>query len=60
MTESRKEDTVVGTKVKLKIWRGDAGKGDLVDYEVEANEGGPAVVRVSRDCTQSQNGRSRV
>jgi len=29
----------MGTKVKLKIWRGDAGAGDLVDYEVEANEG---------------------
>src|SRR2546425_295458 len=29
----------MGTKVKLKVWRGDAGQGDLVDYEVEANEG---------------------
>ncbi len=38
MTESR-ERTAMGTKVKLKVWRGDAGQGDLVDYEVEANEG---------------------
>ncbi len=29
----------MGTKVKLKVWRGDGGAGDLVDYEVEANEG---------------------
>src|SRR6266446_2713460 len=29
----------MGTKVKIKVWRGDAGKGELVDYEVEANEG---------------------
>src|SRR5258708_38410328 len=29
----------MGTKVKLKIWRGDSGQGELVDYEVEANEG---------------------
>ncbi|HET9898319.1 MAG TPA: succinate dehydrogenase/fumarate reductase iron-sulfur subunit [Streptosporangiaceae bacterium] len=29
----------MGTKVKLRVWRGDAGKGDLVDYEVEANDG---------------------
>jgi succinate dehydrogenase / fumarate reductase iron-sulfur subunit len=39
VTESRQEGTVMGTKVKLKVWRGDAGHGDLVDYEVEANEG---------------------
>jgi len=29
----------MGTKVKLKIWRGDSGQGELVDYEVEANDG---------------------
>src|SRR5258708_37661795 len=29
----------MGTKVKLKVWRGDAGSGDLVDYQVEVNEG---------------------
>ena len=29
----------MGTKVKLNIWRGDAGQGELVEYEVEANEG---------------------
>ena len=29
----------MGTKVKLRVWRGDAGQGELVDYEVEANEG---------------------
>src|SRR5258708_29787126 len=29
----------MGTKVQLKIWRGDSGQGELVDYEVEANEG---------------------
>ncbi len=29
----------MGTKVKLKVWRGDAGQGELVGYEVEANEG---------------------
>jgi succinate dehydrogenase / fumarate reductase iron-sulfur subunit len=39
VTESRKEAPVVGTKVKLRVWRGDSGQGELVDYEVEANEG---------------------
>ncbi len=29
----------MGAKVKLQVWRGDAGQGGLVDYEVEANEG---------------------
>jgi len=29
----------MGQKVTLKVWRGDAGQGQLVDYEVEANEG---------------------
>ncbi len=29
----------MGTKVKLKIWRGDSGQGELVEYEVEANDG---------------------
>src|ERR1700685_3193884 len=26
-------------KVALRVWRGDAGAGDLTDYQVEANEG---------------------
>jgi len=39
VTESREKGTAMGAKVKLKIWRGDAGQGGLVDYEVEANEG---------------------
>ncbi|HET9169253.1 MAG TPA: succinate dehydrogenase/fumarate reductase iron-sulfur subunit, partial [Actinospica sp.] len=26
-------------KAKFKIWRGDAGKGDLEDYDVEVNDG---------------------
>ena len=26
-------------KAKFKVWRGDAGKGDLEDYDVEVNEG---------------------
>src|SRR6202050_4711134 len=26
-------------KVALRVWRGDAGAGDLADYQVEANEG---------------------
>ena len=26
-------------KAKFKVWRGDAGKGDLADYDVEVNEG---------------------
>src|SRR6202789_3815675 len=26
-------------KASLKVWRGDAGSGDLKDYEVEANDG---------------------
>ncbi len=39
VTESRERGTAMGAKVKLKIWRGDAGQGELVDYEVEANEG---------------------
>src|SRR5450432_2614804 len=26
-------------KVTLKIWRGDAGQGELTDYQVEVNEG---------------------
>ena len=39
VTESPQGGTAMGTKVKIKVWRGDAGQGDLVDYEVEANEG---------------------
>src|SRR5438552_4736716 len=27
------------TKVTLRVWRGDAGQGQLTDYQVEANEG---------------------
>ncbi len=26
-------------KVALRVWRGDAGAGELADYQVEANEG---------------------
>src|SRR5215468_713754 len=29
----------VSTKVTLRVWRGDAGQGQLTDYQVEANEG---------------------
>jgi succinate dehydrogenase / fumarate reductase iron-sulfur subunit len=29
----------VSYKAKFKVWRGDAGKGDLQDYDVEVNEG---------------------
>jgi succinate dehydrogenase / fumarate reductase iron-sulfur subunit len=29
----------MGGKVTLKIWRGDAGQGELTGYQVEANEG---------------------
>src|SRR5499433_3798251 len=27
------------TKATLRVWRGDAGQGELTDYQVEANEG---------------------
>ncbi len=27
------------TKVTLRVWRGDAGQGQLTDYQVEAHEG---------------------
>src|SRR5712672_2811375 len=30
---------MASTKVTLRIWRGDAGQGELTDYQVEANEG---------------------
>jgi succinate dehydrogenase / fumarate reductase iron-sulfur subunit len=29
----------VSYKAKFKVWRGDAGKGELADYDVEVNEG---------------------
>jgi succinate dehydrogenase / fumarate reductase iron-sulfur subunit len=29
----------MGEKVTLRVWRGDAGAGDLVEYQVEVNEG---------------------
>ena len=29
----------MGTNVNLRVWRGDAGAGQLVEYQVEANEG---------------------
>src|SRR5215472_14855689 len=29
----------MGEKVTLRVWRGDAGRGELTDYQVEANEG---------------------
>src|SRR5215472_11965036 len=29
----------MSTKVNLRVWRGDAGQGQLTDYQVEANEG---------------------
>jgi len=29
----------MGAKVLLRVWRGDAGQGELTDYQVEANEG---------------------
>ena len=32
-------ESVMGNKVKLKVWRGDSGQGELVDFEVEANDG---------------------
>src|SRR6266567_8767260 len=30
---------MASTKVTLRVWRGDAGQGELTDYQVEANEG---------------------
>jgi len=27
----------MGEKVALRVWRGDAGQGQLTDYQVEAN-----------------------
>src|SRR3989475_10404729 len=30
---------MASTKVTLRVWRGDAGQGQLTDYQVEANEG---------------------
>jgi succinate dehydrogenase / fumarate reductase, iron-sulfur subunit len=30
---------MASTKVTLRVWRGDAGQGQLTDYEVDANEG---------------------
>ena len=32
-------DELMGEKVALRVWRGDAGQGQLTDYQVEANEG---------------------
>jgi len=29
----------MGYKAALRVWRGDAGTGDLADYQVEVNEG---------------------
>src|SRR5215510_5564919 len=29
----------MGEKVTLRVWRGDAGQGQLTEYQVEANEG---------------------
>ena len=29
----------MGYQAALKVWRGDLGSGDLVDYQVEVNEG---------------------
>ena len=29
----------MGYQANLKVWRGDAGAGDLTDYQVEANDG---------------------
>ena len=35
----RRGDELMGEKVALRVWRGDAGQGQLTDYQVEANEG---------------------
>ncbi len=35
----RRGDGLMGEKVALRVWRGDAGQGELTDYQVEANEG---------------------
>src|SRR4029077_13913786 len=35
----RRGDGLMGEKVELRVWRGDAGQGQLTDYQVEANEG---------------------
>ena len=32
-------EALMGYKVALRVWRGDAGAGELADYQVEANEG---------------------
>ena len=46
----------MGTKVKLKVWRGDAGQGELVDYEVEA-ESGRQGQQVDDRIRRTRNGR---
>src|SRR5204862_5935586 len=35
----RRGDGLMSEKVALRVWRGDAGQGQLTDYQVEANEG---------------------
>jgi succinate dehydrogenase / fumarate reductase iron-sulfur subunit len=38
-TASPTASTTASTTVTLRVWRGDAGQGQLTDYEVEVNEG---------------------
>src|SRR5271169_3930813 len=35
----RQESRAMGYKAALRVWRGDAGAGELADYQVEVNEG---------------------
>src|SRR5690348_692446 len=38
-TAVRERGDAVSTNVALRVWRGDAGRGELTEYEVLANEG---------------------
>src|SRR5262249_42802657 len=38
-TGQRGDEKLMGERVALRVWRGDAGQGQLTDYQVEANEG---------------------
>src|ERR1700745_2236357 len=35
----RQRSRAMGYKAALRVWRGDAGAGELTDYQVEVNEG---------------------
>ena len=38
-SEARRGEALMGYKAALRVWRGDAGTGELADYQVEVNEG---------------------